>query len=261
MDAALKILIIEDDIITSWALEETLIETGYTVCSKATDYESAIRTMKRESPDLALVDIGLEGKIDGIATVREILRIKWLPIIYLTGNKENNIYERAKKTHPTAFLYKPFRRLDLCRQIDLAITNFYGNEVPLGSSLSKSLFVWIDKAYVRIEKNEIAYVKAVGSYSEIFLTIKEFKRIKSLSSSYAPILVSVGFGNLAAHLGGGFYTIGRSASINLKYLDRIESNQVVLGAHVISLPEGNHKRLMEQIYVLKSRKKDKDDFE
>jgi DNA-binding response OmpR family regulator len=250
---ALRIMIVEDDELTAWAIEEALIASGYNVCSKASDYESALRVMKQQSPDLALVDVRLNGQIDGIMVAEQLMDIKWIPLIYLTANTEMETYRRARKTSPAAFLHKPFRPLELSMQIDLALTNFYRGNIPPGKRPSEDVFVWDGKGYVRVCSRQIVLVNASGGYSELVLTDEEFTRIMP-GSVHQAMLLSVPFGNVLLHLGDNFYRAGRSVCINLDYVDRVESDRVFLRQHEVLLPVGKHKELLDQLPVIRSRK-------
>ncbi|CAG5012209.1 hypothetical protein DYBT9275_05129 [Dyadobacter sp. CECT 9275] len=251
---ALRILIVEDDELTAWAIEEALIAAGYGVCSKAGDYETAIRVMIQERPDLALVDIRLKGQIDGITLSEQLRDIRWIPLIYLTANTEIETYQRARKTRPTAFLHKPFRPLELARQIDLAMDNFYQEKIPTGKTPPEDVFVWDGKGgYVRVNTGQIVLINASGGYSELVLTDEEFARIMP-GSVHQAMLLSIPFGNVLLYLGDNFYRAGRSVCINLKYVDRVESDRIFLRQHEVLLPIGKHKELLERLPVIRSRK-------
>ncbi|CAG5011129.1 hypothetical protein DYBT9275_04887 [Dyadobacter sp. CECT 9275] len=250
---ALRILVVEDDELTAWAIEEALIAAGYNVCSKARDYETAIRVRKQESPDLALIDIRLNGQLDGIALAKELTDIEWIPLIYLTANTEMETYNRARKTSPAAFLHKPFRPRELSMQIDLALDNFYKWRIPAGKRPPEDVFVWHDKAYVRVNTGQIMLINASGGYSELILTNEEFARIAP-GSVHQGVLLSVPFKNVLFYLNDNFYRASRSICINLKHVDRVESDRVFLGQHEVLLPVGKHKELLERLPVIRSRR-------
>ncbi|QHV95748.1 response regulator [Spirosoma endbachense] len=252
MDAPLRILIVEDDLFMATDIEENLVRSGYEICGKAHSYEAAIKSMKQSQPDLVLVDIVLDGLPDGIATVKELMRIKWVPIIYLTGNSEEETFNRAKSTFPAAFLHKPFRVRELAAQIDLAMHNFYAGNISGAPGLPDHTFLPTGSGYIRVVKSEIQFVKADRGNSELFLTKSGFHRIYP-AKPYQAINISLNLGKLVPYLSPGFYQLSRSLVINLDYLDRIESNQLYIGSHEITIPEGARKPLIDRLQVVRTR--------
>lgn len=252
METPLRVLIIEDDLLMATSIEEHLIGAGYVVCEKAVSYETAVKAMKQSSPDILLVDVQLEGAIDGIATVGELLRIKWVPVIYITGNSETNTFSRAKRTFPAAFLRKPIRVRELSEQIDLAMYNFYAGNIPGVAEQIDHTFLPTGNGYVRIIKSEIMFVKADRNQSELFLTKEGFDRLYS-GKPYQAVSIRVNLGKLISYLTGNFYKLSRSLIINLDYLDRIEANQLFVGSHEIAMPEGARKPLIEHLRVVRTR--------
>ncbi len=118
----IRVLIVEDEPIIAADLEDRLIAMGYEVADQCSSGEEALRLLQRENADLILMDIQLDGALDGIETAQKILEKNLLPIIYLTSNTDDATFARAKSTHPAAFLTKPFRGKDLQHAIELAIT-------------------------------------------------------------------------------------------------------------------------------------------
>jgi DNA-binding response OmpR family regulator len=252
MEAPLRILIVEDDLFMATDMEESLIKAGYIICGKAPDYEAAIRLMKQNLPDIVLVDITLEGPADGITTVKELMRIKWAPVIYITGSSDVETFNRSKSTFPAAFLNKPFRIRELSAQIDLAMHNFYAGNINGAPELPDHTFLPTGSGYIRVIKSEIQFVKADRSNAELFLTKSGFHRIYP-AKSYQSISISLNLGRLIPYLSGGFYQLSRSMVINLNYLDRIESNRLFIGSQEIPIPDGARKSLIDRLQVVRTR--------
>jgi CheY-like chemotaxis protein len=102
-----KIMIVEDDFIIRMFIEKVVLDSGYELVSRASSYEEAVELAEQFRPDLILMDIGLNGKKDGIETatrIRELLPVK---IVYLTGNSDEKTMEHAKSTQPLGFIFKP----------------------------------------------------------------------------------------------------------------------------------------------------------
>ncbi|MDO9576905.1 MAG: response regulator [Candidatus Cloacimonadales bacterium] len=107
MKKKIKILIVEDEVIIAECLKMELELSGYDVCDFVTSGEEAIIIAKEKDPDVILMDIYLAGVIDGIEAAKEIIANKKIPIIFCTGYTESEIFERAKKLNPVAYLRKP----------------------------------------------------------------------------------------------------------------------------------------------------------
>ena len=80
---------------------------GFLVCGNFTTGEEAIEFVQNAKPDVILMDINLVGEIDGIEAAEKITEKLNIPIIFMTGYVESEIYKRAQKTKPVAYLTKP----------------------------------------------------------------------------------------------------------------------------------------------------------
>src|ERR1700722_17922094 len=103
-----KVLVVEDDPIVANVLQEQLLKFGYEVFGTAASGEQALRQIENSQPDLILMDIRIEGPIDGIETATRILRDHHIPVIYLTASAAEETLERARDTKPYGYLVKPF---------------------------------------------------------------------------------------------------------------------------------------------------------
>ncbi len=116
-----KILIVEDDAVAGESIKENLVEWGYTVVDVCSTGEGAIQKARETQPDLILMDIKLEGSMDGIETSKKIHDNLGVPIIYLTGYGDRKTIERAKITGPYGFINKPARIGDITSAIEMAL--------------------------------------------------------------------------------------------------------------------------------------------
>jgi len=116
-----KILIVEDEVIIAMALEDSLRDFGYKIAGRATNGADAIRLAIENEPDLALVDIRLNGEMDGIEAANRICRRLDIPVIFLTAYSDDRTLSRAIKTNPFGYLIKPIRPRELYTSIETAI--------------------------------------------------------------------------------------------------------------------------------------------
>jgi DNA-binding LytR/AlgR family response regulator len=106
MLAKRKILIVEDEFIIADKLQEVLEENGYEVLGIKDNYDDAIRILKETLPDLALLDIHIKGKKDGIELAGYIHSHYRIPIIFLSAFDDAETIRRAKSAYPDAYLVK-----------------------------------------------------------------------------------------------------------------------------------------------------------
>ncbi|MBM3302754.1 MAG: response regulator, partial [Deltaproteobacteria bacterium] len=121
IEGAGRIVIVEDDRVTARDLQESLETCGYAVIGVVSDGKEAIDLATAKQPDLVLMDILLEGDLDGIEVAGELRHRLDVPIVYLTAYSREELIERAKLTEPFAFLLKPFRKEHLRATIEMAL--------------------------------------------------------------------------------------------------------------------------------------------
>lgn len=179
-----KLLILEDDILQSAALADMLSDFGYEVVGTAVSGEQALQIFKEKMPDIVLLDIVVEGNMDGIEVGKVMRQIRPTPLIYLTAYAEK--FEGAKTTYPAAFFTKPYNERDLLNAIDLAVWIFieqYKNgdekpaEIPSFSNIYFSTdCLWLKTKnsgpFERLPVSEILFIKSANIYVDIYAQTK-----------------------------------------------------------------------------------------
>jgi two-component system, response regulator PdtaR len=115
------ILIVEDEAITAILYSRVLTQIGYQVCKPAATGEEAIHSAETERPDIILMDINLIGDLDGVQAAEKIRENNSVPIIFITGYSNDDIYQRALRLDPAAYLTKPLTMETLKRSIRTAL--------------------------------------------------------------------------------------------------------------------------------------------
>lgn len=123
----LKIFIVEDEYIVAKDLKLRLENMGHDVVGIASEGKEALRKTGETIPDLILMDIVLQGDLDGIETAQRIKNRYAIPFVYLTSYYDDGILERAAKTQPYGYLTKPYDDIGLNTAILMAIFK-YKNE-------------------------------------------------------------------------------------------------------------------------------------
>lgn len=120
MSSKRKILIVEDEMIIALMIEQMVKRLGHIVVDKVATGEAAVDSAMATSPDLILMDIRLQGDMDGIEAMNRIRKKKAIPVIYITGNTDMFNERRLKQTGYVDFLTKPVSYQDLNRSVNFA---------------------------------------------------------------------------------------------------------------------------------------------
>lgn len=116
----LSIMIVEDEALIAKDIEYSLHQLGYKITGIAYDGVEALEMIRREKPDLVLLDIELKEGLSGI-DIGHILNEQYkIPFIYLTSYSDPNTIDKVKKTLPFGYVLKPFSEAELFSAIELA---------------------------------------------------------------------------------------------------------------------------------------------
>lgn len=116
-----KILIVEDEGIVALNIQNRVESLGYDVVANVPSGEAALQKATETQPDLVLMDIKLQGKVDGIEAAAYIHRHLKIPVVYLTAYTDSDTLSRAKLTEPYGYILKPFESRDLRSAIEIAL--------------------------------------------------------------------------------------------------------------------------------------------
>lgn len=145
-----KILIVEDEMITSLEMRMKIENWGYSIIDNINSSADAVEIAIKKRPDLIIMDVVLNGDEDGISAAENIQKHVDIPIIYVTAYSSDMIMERAHKTYPYAYIIKPFDDNELKFAIELALKKHelkkeLKEQQELYSIISKNLgdVIWI----------------------------------------------------------------------------------------------------------------------
>jgi signal transduction histidine kinase len=114
-------MIVEDEGITAMSIKNSLEETGYTVSSVVSTGEEAVKKSGEDRPDLVLMDIVLNGQMDGIEAARHIQSRFNIPVVYLTAYSDDKMIDRVRETTPFGYIIKPFDERELRVAVEIAL--------------------------------------------------------------------------------------------------------------------------------------------
>ena len=116
-----KILVVEDEAILAMDLQDKLTDLGYRVLAATGSGEAAVRMAAELRPDLVLMDIRLNGIMDGVEAGRQIGAQLQIPIVFMTAYSDEATMRRARSARPYDYLIKPFGPEKLNSTIETAL--------------------------------------------------------------------------------------------------------------------------------------------
>ncbi len=119
-----RILVAEDENIIAMEIQERLVEMGYEVPALAANKKEIIEKASQLQPDLVLMDIMLDGHMDGVVAAEEIRTRFDIPVVYLTAYSDEDTLQKAKITEPYGFVLKPFDERELRNTIEIAVYKY-----------------------------------------------------------------------------------------------------------------------------------------
>ncbi len=118
-----NILITEDEKIIAEDLKLTLQSFGHKISAICPSGEEAVVKARELHPDIILMDIKLEGDIDGIEAAKSIRKYLNTPIVFCTAYAENSTLEKVSCINSYAYLTKPFNDSELLFIINKILNN------------------------------------------------------------------------------------------------------------------------------------------
>lgn len=177
----LKILIVENEILIAKQLSNYLKKQKYEIAGISRTGEQALELAKYENPDVILMDIDLDGEMDGIQAAASIHQSLIIPIVYLSQIVDSQTLKRASATYPATYLTKPYKNLDVRNAIEMAIsslsllTNKHKKDVNISldvnlkmpqklynvlHSIQDKIFIKKDNgSFDRLKFDEIVYIR------------------------------------------------------------------------------------------------------
>lgn len=245
---SLKILLVEDVIVTAMDLRQTLEKAGHKVTGIARTLQAARQSVISNPPDLALVDIELEKHSvgNGVDTAKELQLYQPMPIIYLTANSEPAMFLSAKETRPAAYLIKPFNATELLFNVELAYHYFQARRIASADArMPGYLLLPVGKGLERINFDDVVYMEADGAYAKIIMVDKSVHT------------VSTNLGQLEQYFQlPNFFRLSRSHVVNLNYIKRLKDSELILdnGRIVLPVPNTSRKELFKRLTVVRTKK-------
>ena len=118
-----KILIVEDDPLIAMTMREALTLVGFEVTGTAASVSQALSLAETTKPDLAIFDVRLAGRRDGVEGAAMLRDRLGLPAVFVTGEGDHATRERATKAGAIGYLDKPVHLKQLITVVQTAISS------------------------------------------------------------------------------------------------------------------------------------------
>jgi PAS domain S-box-containing protein len=116
-----RILVVDDERIVAQDIMEVITHMGCEVAGTALSGPEAIEKAGLLRPDLILMDITLQGQMDGVEAAT-IIRDRFdIACVFLTAYSDSSYLERAKLTQPAGYMVKPFEEGGLRSTVEIAL--------------------------------------------------------------------------------------------------------------------------------------------
>lgn len=241
----IEILLIEDDALSAESTAMLLEEFGFTVKAIADSIESAISHLNKNSFDIALVDIDLNGKKSGIELGSIISKQFHIPFIFVTGITDKALITEALKAKPAAYLVKPPNPETLFACIQTAIQNFTTQKVAttLTESHTDFFFTKIGNSFKKIYWKDIAVLSASGNYT--LLTTENNSEYYLRSSLSTTLKLQI-----PPMLQDNFVQISRSEAVQINYITEMIEDDIVTPVKRLNVSKNFLKDIKMRLNIL-----------
>ncbi|MEI9919063.1 MAG: response regulator [Bacteroidota bacterium] len=235
----IRVLIVEDNVLVAEAIEITLKKHSLDIVGICRSGSDAVKSFREKEVDLVLMDIKLDGKMDGIEAASQMLQHRAVPIIYLSDHVDHKHVKRAMNTHPANYLSKPYDEAGLVRAIEIAFNNA---QVPKNETITdrEEVFVLTDsQQFERVYTKEVMYLKAARSYCDVVTDKHKYTVCSSMNH------VQEKFGS------AGFIRVHKSYVVNSKRITKLAGNIIFINDVELKMGKEYRDELMSVLKFIK----------
>ncbi len=244
MGSKTRVLIVEDDMIIAANISLQLSKLGYEITGIESRGEEAIIHARLNTPDLVLMDINLKGSIDGVETAYAMQNTTDIPIVYITANNDEATFDKAKKTHPFAFIAKPINMRALHRTLSLVEEQINkrnkteSEKEEIIEFLNDRIFIRHHGQMIKLLLEEILFVEADRNYCHIVTSKQTYLLTATLKVMHDKLPNSI------------FVRVHRSYIVNITQLDVVAESHVEINRKVIPLSKSYKEALLRHLQTI-----------
>lgn len=241
----MRILIAENEPLHADRFEMLAEQMGYEVSGVFDNAFDALNGFYTRHPDLLLLDIHLNGEVDGIELAARINQMRPVPVVFVTSLTDDETFARARNLRPVAFILKPFDTLQLQRAIELAVSQLEEISSPEAEpfyrfdlALRDCLFIKVRSKLEKVDFGDILYIEADGRYAMVHTSAgRKFAVRISLTEMMAKLPEKQ------------FAQSHRSFVVNLRSLQQLDLQEmtVLVGGQSIPLSKSHRDELLARL--------------
>lgn len=206
----MKVIICEDEILIAEHLKSLMESLSFNVIGIAHNLSDSLKLIASEQPDLALLDIRMEGPTDGIELGRFISLNCNFPFLFISASADKKMVDRALDVSPAGYIIKPFSSIEVYSAVQIAMAYYKPKtDIP-------TLYIKDGSKEIKLLQSEIVYLKSDNIYVETITPNKKYLIRNTLEK-------------IASSLELGCFTrCHRSYIVNINYITEYGLNYVKL---------------------------------
>lgn len=250
MKKNVRILVVEDEFITLDLLRSYVEDIGYEVSGDAMRADEAIKILEQRDTDIALLDINIKGKENGIWIAQQIQQKYHIPFIFTTAYNDQHTIKNAISTKPSGYLIKPFNKDDIFAAISVALRN-YAHQIPPSVTapknaeedtellINQAIFVKEGLIFKKIVIANILYIEAYKNYLELHLASQKVVVRSTLQKFYELLPPN------------DFVQIHRSFIVNVNYVEAIKVDSILISLTELPLSKNYRDIFLHKLHLIK----------
>lgn len=223
----MRIVICEDEVVIAEHLKSILLSFGYSVEGIAHNYKDSIRLIDSVRPDLALLDIRLEGHSDGVEVARHIARHYNFPFIFLTASTDKNTADYALSMNPFGYIVKPFNTMEVYSTIQIAMQKHNSTKD------ASHIIIKAQDKNVKLFESQILWIKSDNIYIDIVTPQRTYTIRKSLKCFSDELQENF------------FMKCHRSYIVNINHIDQMQKDHLLIHGTAVPISRQFRKEIRD----------------
>lgn len=219
-----RILIVEDDVLISEHLKSILIGLNHEVTDICPNLDFALKSIEKDPPDVALLDIRMHGKNEGIQVAQSLKELK-IPFIFITSFSDKSTIQEATMQHPKGYIVKPFS----VKEVEEVLSTL------IKENLSEYLIIRHPKTVEKIKLSEIKWIQSDNVYLELYLLNRKIILRDTLNNF------------CKEHPYESLIRVHRSFVVNKSSIEKIHDNKIYIGEMVIPVSK-TYRHFLENLF-------------
>ncbi len=244
----ISVLLVDDEALWLESLSEDLEGFGFAIAGTASTFDEALAVMSTVPFDIALVDINIQGQESGIELGKRLYTRYKKPYLFVTGNADRQVVERAIAAQPSGYLVKPSHPASLYASIHAAVQNFQAGHSPATTDLDTTntsfFFVRVGNKLQRISWKDVVYLRAERNYTEFFCAVHQSSYcIRSTLLRTLTCMVPI-------PMRGQFVQVNRSEAVNTAFATNLRKSELVTPFARLTVTDAYLKDLKQKLNII-----------